>query len=170
MVRFLDLFHRTLLGIGALFMFATLLAILLGAAGRQFGFDIPGLDAYAGYSIAAALFLAAPAALRNGDHIRVTLVLNKLSGTARKVADFWCLLAASGVSFYLAYYSARLVWVSYITHDVSPSSDMTPLWIPQLAVAIGSAGLFLAFAEDLCRMIASQERNAGEPAEMLRVE
>jgi TRAP-type C4-dicarboxylate transport system permease small subunit len=44
------------------------------------------------------------------------------------------------------------------------------LWIPQLAMAIGSAGLFLAFAEDLCRMIASQERNAGEPAEMLRVE
>jgi TRAP-type C4-dicarboxylate transport system permease small subunit len=151
-------------------MIATLLAILLGAAGRQFGFSIPGLDAYAGYSIAAALFLAAPGTLRNGDHIRVTLLLNRLSGTARKIADYWCLLAASGVSLYLAYYSVRLVWISYITHDISPASDVTPLWIPQLAMAVGSIGLFLAFAEDLYFKAVSQERPSALPAEMLRAE
>lgn len=170
MVRFLDLFHRILLHLGAVFMFATLLAILLGAAGRQFGFNIPGLDAYAGYSIAAALFLAAPGALRNGDHIRVTLILNRLSGTARKIADYWCLLTASGVSLYLAYYSVRLVWISYITHDISPASDVTPLWIPQLAMAAGSIGLFIAFAEELYIKMFDQEHEIVQPAEILRVE
>lgn len=170
MTRLLDTFYRTLLCLGAAFMIATLLAILLGPAGRQFGFNIPGLDAYAGYSIVAALFLAMPATLRNGDHIRVTLVLNRLTGTARKIADYWCLLSASGISLYLAYYSVQLVLISYETHDVSQSSDATPLWIPQLAMAIGSIGLFIAFAEELFRKVFSQERPMMQPAEMLRVE
>ena len=41
----------------------------------------------------------------------------------------------------LAFYAARLVWLSWLTHDVSPASDATPLWIPQLAMALGCIGL-----------------------------
>ena len=170
MARLLDTFHRWLLYLGAVFMVATLAAILLGIAGRQFGFSIPGLDAYAGYSIAASLFLALPATLRNGDHIRVTLVLNRLTGTPRKILEYWCLLAASGIALYLAYYAARLVWISHITDDVSPASDASPLWIPQLAMAIGCAGLAMAFLEDLFRKVAARERVVEQPDELVRVE
>lgn len=170
MTRLLDGFYRSLLYLAALFMIATLAVILLGVAGRQFNFDVPGLDAYAGYSIAAALFLAMPATLRNGDHIRVTLILNKLEGNARKLADYWCLSAASGLALYLAYFSLRLVWLSYVTHDVSPGSDATPLWIPQIAMALGSVGLALAFIEDLALKLLDQERILMPGAEMARTE
>ncbi|WP_136414286.1 MULTISPECIES: TRAP transporter small permease [Oxalobacteraceae] len=170
MTRLLDGFYRSLLYLAALFMIATLAVILLGVAGRQFNFDVPGLDAYAGYSIAAALFLAMPATLRNGDHIRVTLILNKLEGNARKLADYWCLIAASGLALYLAYFSLRLVWLSYVTNDVSPGSDATPLWIPQIAMALGSVGLALAFIEDLALKLLDQERILMPGAEMARTE
>lgn len=170
MTHLLDGFYRWLLYLAALFMVATLFTILLGVVGRQINFDVPGLDAYAGYSIAAALFLALPATLRNGDHIRVTLLLSKLKGNARKFADYWCLVAASGLSLYLAYYSLRLVWISYATHDVSSSSDATPLWIPQIAMAVGSVGLAIAFIEDLVRMLLNQERITTSDAEMARTE
>lgn len=170
MARLLDAFHRWLLYLGAVFMVATLVAILLGVAGRQFGFSIPGLDAYAGYSVAASLFLALPATLRNGDHIRVTLVLNRLTGTPRKILEYWCLLAASGIAVYLAYYAVRLVWISHVTDDVSPASDASPLWIPQLAMAIGCVGLAMAFLEDLFRKVAARERVVEQPAELVRVE
>lgn len=170
MTHLLDGFYRWLLYLAALFMVATLFTILLGVVGRQLNFDVPGLDAYAGYSIAAALFLALPATLRNGDHIRVTLLLSKLKGNARKFADYWCLVAASGLSLYLAYYSLRLVWISYATHDVSSSSDATPLWIPQIAMAVGSVGLAIAFIEDLMRMLLNQERITTSDAEMARTE
>jgi len=166
----LDGFYRGLLYLAALAMVATLATIMLGVAGRQFGFDIPGLDAYAGYSIAAALFLALPATLRNGDHIRVTLILNKLRGTPRKILDYWCLLAASGLSLYFAYYAVRLVWVSYITHDVSPASDASLLWIPQLTMALGCIGLALAFVEELIRKCLGEERLLDAAAEMARTE
>jgi TRAP-type C4-dicarboxylate transport system permease small subunit len=170
MTRLLDGFYRGLLYLGAFFMVTTLLSIILGVAGRQFGFDIPGLDAYAGYSIAAALFLALPATLRTGDHIRVTLVLNKLTGMSRTIADYWCLASASAIATYMAYFSIRLVWVSYTTHDVSPASDASPLWIPQMVMAIGCIGLSVAFIEDLCRKIFSCERIVLPAAEMARAE
>jgi TRAP-type C4-dicarboxylate transport system permease small subunit len=170
MLRLLESFYRSLLYLAALFMIATLVSILLGVAGRQFGFEIPGLDAYAGYSIAAALFLALPETLRHGDHIRVTLLLNKLTGTPRKLVDYWCLSAASGLSVYMAYYSVRLVWVSFVTHDVSPASDATPLWIPQIAMAVGSAGLAAAFIEELLMKLLDQERIVIPSAELARTE
>lgn len=170
MQKLLDYFYRALLGVGALFMIATLAAILLGIAGRQFGFDIPGLDGYAGYSIAAALFLALPASLRHGDHIRVTLLFDKLQGTPRKIAEYWCLLAATGISTYFAWYAIRLVWVSYTTHDVAQTADATPLWIPQIAMALGSIGLAVAFIEDLVLKFMNQERIVAPAAEMAHVE
>jgi TRAP-type C4-dicarboxylate transport system permease small subunit len=44
--------------------------------------DIQGLDAYAGYAIAATLFFALPTALMHGDHIRVTLLLDCMGSRA----------------------------------------------------------------------------------------
>lgn len=170
MRKLLDRFYQGLLYLAALSMVAALVTILLGIAGRQFHFDLPGLDAYAGYSIAAALFLALPATLRNGDHIRVTLLLGKLNGTPRKVLDYWCLASATGLSMYLAWYAARLVYVSYITHDISGAADATPLWIPQIAMAVGAFGLALAFAEDLVLKLAGEEVNIDPAAEMARTE
>lgn len=170
MLRLLDAYYKSLLYLAAVFMVVTLVVIILGISGREFGFDIPGLDAYAGYSIAAALFLALPATLRNGDHIRVTLLLNKLEGAARKLAEYWCLAAASGLTGYLAYYAIRLVWISYTTNDMSPSSDATPLWIPQIAMALGSIGFALAFVEELVLKLVNQERIVMPTAELARTE
>ena len=170
MRKLLDRFYQGLLYLAALSMVATLAAILLGVAGRELHFDLPGLDAYAGYSIAAALFLALPATLRNGDHIRVTLLLGKLGGTPRKLLDYWCLTAATGLSFYLVWFAARLVYVSYVTHDISGAADATPLWIPQLAMVVGAFGLALAFAEDLLLKLAGEEVNVDPAAELARTE
>lgn len=130
-------------------MLSTLGAIVLGIAARELKWDIPGLDAYAGYAVAAALFLALPETLRQGDHIRVSLVLHKLPPAARNVLEYWCLLAAVALSGYLTWFSVRLVWVSKVTHDVSQAADATPLWIPQIAMAVGAAGLFIAFLDAL---------------------
>ena len=91
-------FYRFLLFLSGLSMVATFGIILLGVAARQFLWDIPGLDAYAGYAIAATLFLALPASLRHGDHIRVTMVLQKLPPRLLNIFEYWCLAAASALT------------------------------------------------------------------------
>lgn len=126
-------------------MVTTFLVIMLGIASRLVKTSIPGLDAYAGYSIAAALFLALPAALQHGDHIRVTLVLERLTPAVRTVIEWWCLLVAAALATYMAWFAVRFVWLSKALGEVSTSADATPLWIPQIAVAVGCVGFALSF-------------------------
>jgi hypothetical protein len=60
----------------ALFMIGTLVMILLSVTGRLLDFHVRGTDAYAGYCMAAAAFLALAHTLKRGEHIRVTLILD----------------------------------------------------------------------------------------------
>lgn len=145
MQSMLNRFYQVLMALACLSMLAAFGSILLGVAAREFKWDIQGLDAYAGYSIAAALFLALPSTLRQGDHIRVTLLMQRLNSKTQNFLEHACLAMATGVTAYVAWYACRLVWVSYITHDVSPGADASPLWIPQLTMALGCIGFFISF-------------------------
>lgn len=145
----LDQLFKLLGALGAFFIFATLLIEVAGIVLRQLGFSMAGADAYAGYFLAAGSFLALGYALRRGDHIRVTLILQRLNARPRWWMEIFCLAIASTLSIYFAWFAARLVWGSYAFNDVSQNVDATPLWIPQLAMAVGLAGLALAFIEQL---------------------
>ena len=147
MDAFVRTVHRGMLVLSCLGMVAAFITVSLGILARLLRWDLPGLDAYAGYAIAAALFLALPATLLRGEHIRVTLVLDRLPARGRAALEWWCLLAGTGLSLYLSWYAVRLAWVSHATHDISPGADVTPLWIPQLAMALGCLGLTLAFLQ-----------------------
>lgn len=157
MSRWLDRLYLALGALGALFILATLLIEVTHIAARQLGFSMAGADAYAGYTLAAGSFLALAAALRHGDHIRVSLLIQRLHGRARWWAEVFCLAVASLLSGYFAWFAANLVWGSYKFNDISQNVDATPLWIPQLSMAIGLAGLFIAFVEQLVIALATRE-------------
>jgi TRAP-type C4-dicarboxylate transport system permease small subunit len=135
--------------LAALFLVGLLLMVLLSIASRQLHFHVPGTDAYAGYLMAASGFLALAHTLKKGEHIRVTLLLGRLQGGARRALEIWALAAASTLALLFAFYSARLVWQSRQFHDISTAADATPLWIPQLGMAIGTAILAIAFIDEL---------------------
>ncbi|MFY7973807.1 MAG: TRAP transporter small permease [Rubrivivax sp.] len=147
MRRMFDLFYQGLMVLAATALLAAFLCVVAGIADRQFGLGLRGLDAYAGYAIAAALFLALPGTLQRGEHIRVTLVLDRLPVPMRRGMEALCLLAGTGLCAMLAWYALRLVWVSHATHDVSQGSDATALWIPQCAMALGCVGLAVAMLD-----------------------
>jgi TRAP-type C4-dicarboxylate transport system permease small subunit len=148
MRRTLDLLYDGAAWLAALAMIGVLLMVLLSVVSRQLGFHVPGTDAYAGYSMAAAGFLALAHTLKRNEHIRVTLVLGKLRGRGKRALEIWALTAAVFLSGLFAFYSVRLAWVSRAIHDISTSNDATPLWIPQLAMALGTLVLFVAFVDD----------------------
>lgn len=129
------------------FLIGTLAMVLLGIAGRLWpALALPGSDAYAGYCMAAAAFLALAPTLRRGEHIRVMLVLQRLPAPARRVAELAVHAVGLVLAGGLAWYSARLVWQSHAFHDISTGLDATPLWMPQLGMAVGAALLVLALA------------------------
>jgi TRAP-type C4-dicarboxylate transport system permease small subunit len=169
MRRLLDALYDSAAALAALFMVALLGMVLLSIASRQLHFHVPGTDAYAGYLMAGAGFLALAHTLKRGEHIRVTLLLNALRGGGRKALEIWALGAASFLTLLFAFYSARLAWQSHVFNDISTGSDATPLWIPQLGMAIGTAVLAIAFIDELVLELRGC-RTPHNPEEALRNE
>jgi TRAP-type C4-dicarboxylate transport system permease small subunit len=168
MRKALDALYDGAAWLAALFMIALLVAVLLSIAGRELNFHVRGTDAYAGYFMAAAGFLALAHTLKRGEHIRVTLLLSALPPRARHAVELWAHGAAVLLSGLLAFYAARLVWQSRLFQDISTGNDATPLWIPQLGMAVGTLILFVAFVDEL--IIELRGRPARASGEMSRNE
>lgn len=170
MKTLLDPLYRLFGAIGAVFILLTLLIQLVSIAGRFLNFNIAGYDAYAGYFLAAGSFFALAHTLRRGDHIRVTLLISRLKGAARIAAELVCLATATALTGYFAWFSARLAYGSWSYNDVSQNIDATPLWIPQLSMALGMTALFLAFLEELIFVARRRHLPAQQNVELARTE
>ena len=148
MRRALDGLYDGCAALAAVAMVLLLVMVMLSILGRQLHFHLPGTDAYAGYMMAAAGFLALAHTLKRGEHIRVTLLLAALKGSSHRALELWALFAASALALLSDIYSSKLDWQSYAFHDISTGNDATPLWIPQLAMAVGSVVFAIAFADE----------------------
>lgn len=133
----------------AVAMVGTMCAVLAGILDRYLALGLRGTDMYAGYCMAASGFLALAHTLKRGEHIRVTLILQKFAGKALHRLEIWALFASTLLAALFAYYSVRLSYQSWQFHDRSTGSDATPLWIPQLAMAVGTTVLLIAFIDEL---------------------
>jgi TRAP-type C4-dicarboxylate transport system permease small subunit len=147
--RGLDALYDGAAWLAALFMIGLLVMVLLSIAGRQLHFHLPGTDSYAGYMMAAAGFLALAHTFKRNEHIRVTLLITSLQGSKRRAVELWALTAATFLAGLAAYYSCRLSWHSYTFRDISTGNDATPLWLPQLSMAVGTLVLAIAILDDL---------------------
>lgn len=145
----LNLLYRSTGVLAALGMVGTLLFVATGIVTRPLGLYVRGTDAYAGYTMAACGFLALAYTYKHGEHIRVSLVLDRLGARARTVAEWFALLVAAIVVGMLAWYSVRLAWFSWQFGDRSQGIDATPLWIPQLLLVVGATTFFIALIDDI---------------------
>ena len=137
--------------IAAFFLVAILLLIVVQMVARWIGAVAPGAADYAGYCMAAASFFAFAYALNHGAHIRVGILLNAL-GKRRRYLEAWCFLIATALGWYLSYYAVKAVYWSWKFNDISQGQDATPLWIPQMPMAIGSIVLAIALTDHLIQI------------------
>ena len=171
MKRALDALYGAAAWGAALFMIGTLVMILLSVSGRLLDFHVRGTDAYAGYCMASAAFLALAHTFKRGEHIRVTLILDHLGGKGNRALELWCHGSGLLLAGLLAWFSLRLVWQSYQFNDISQGNDATPLWMPQLGMAIGSLVFLIAMGEDLVNVMRGKHlRRRDADAEPVRSE
>ena len=134
---------------------ACCLILLLGIivaqmVARWAGLTFPGATSYAGYAMAAASFFAFAHALDRGAHIRVGILLNA-AGRHRRWLELWCFAMGSAAAWFLAWNAIRLVSWSWTLGDVSQGQDATPLWIPQIPMALGAVVFAVALTDRLLR-------------------
>ena len=121
--------------------------------GTAIGLTIPSYADFTGFFLAAASFLALAHTLRQGAHIRVTLLVSHLPGRIARVFEFWCILVAASITIYFSWYTAILVKESYEFHDLSPGMIAIPLWVPQTAMLIGLLILSIALIDEFVGII-----------------
>jgi TRAP-type C4-dicarboxylate transport system permease small subunit len=150
--RFLDTLY--LIGgiIAAVFLILILLIIVAQMLARWTGMVFPGATDYAGYCMAAASFFAFAYALNHGAHIRVSIVLNSL-GRFRRWGETFCFGVGTVIATWFAYYAIKGTYVSWRWSEISQGLDKTPIWIPQISMAVGAVLLAIAFWDHLVRLI-----------------
>jgi TRAP-type C4-dicarboxylate transport system permease small subunit len=116
---------------------------------QPYGFLIPSLSEIGGYLFAAASFLALGATLKRGAHIRVTMLLGALQPRARRILEFWALIAGFAIAAYATWSLGTLAYFSWKFGDVSSGLLPIKYWIPQAAMTLGLFTLCVALLDEI---------------------
>ena len=88
----------------------------------------------------------------------------------RRPLDLWSHAVGTFACGLLAFFSVRLVWQSHAFNDVSQGNDATPLWIPQLAMALGAIVLLVAMVDDFVLLILRKQTASHEEQALKAIE
>lgn len=139
------------------------------ATGSAIGLTIPSYADFTGFLLAAASFLSLAYTLRQGDHIRVTLLLSRLPRTIQHLLEIWSLGFALCVSSYFAWYTISLALESYTYNDLSSGMIAFPLWIPQSAMVVGLVVLSIALLDEFILVLRGNRPSYADEGEGLLV-
>ena len=135
--------------LAALCIVAIAVSILAELAGRMAGIMIPAATEFAGYCLASAMFLGLAHTLAKGQHIRVSIFLQRAPQMVRNKLDIFCLLCGSVLSVYFCWHFCAFTIDTYLFGDVGHGLIKTPLWIPQCGIALGLIAVSIAFIDEL---------------------
>jgi TRAP-type C4-dicarboxylate transport system permease small subunit len=134
---------------------------------RQFGGQIRSSDDFAGFALVATGMLGLAPTYRRGDHIRVGLLIDRLTGASRRAVEIACLTFGVAAVGWASWWAGRFVYDSWRFHEVSQGLVAVQLWIPQFFMFFGLFVLLVAMLEDLIRVLAKGAPSymANAPAE-----
>jgi TRAP-type C4-dicarboxylate transport system permease small subunit len=130
---------------------------LMQIVARLLGTFVPSAGDFAGFAMGASAFLGLAYTLRHGGHIRVNLITNKLPKRVQWIVEVVSLVIAVLIVGYYAYYSSWLLWKTVEFGEFTLGLVSIPKWIPMVAMPVGVVILFIAFVEELARVLMGRE-------------
>lgn len=134
---------------GALAIVTIGVLVLAQVTLRQLGMIIPGGDDLTAFSVAASAMLPLAYAFRQGAHIRVDLIIGRTSGGARRGMEIVALACAAAMAALFAFSSFDTMLDSWEFEEVAQGMLAVPIWMPQIAMVVGTALFALALLDDL---------------------
>ena len=123
--------------------------VLIQIVARPLGLVVTWSAEFAGYAMAASSFMGLAYTLNTGGHIRVNLLADRLPTSWQRWLERLCLLMASGIVGFFAWYCVAMTYDSYQFNEMGQGIIAVPLWMPQLWMALGVACLWLALVDNL---------------------
>lgn len=148
MRRFLDRLYAAGGALAAVCL-AGIAAVMLAQAGmRASGLLFRGADDIVAWLCAGSAFLALGYTFRHGELVRVSLVVDRLKGRARRSAEIACLSAALLISAYAAWAVTSFVYESWKFGELAQGLIRIPIWIPQMSLVIGNLIFLVAVLDE----------------------
>jgi TRAP-type C4-dicarboxylate transport system permease small subunit len=151
--RALDALYALGGGLAALCVLSILLLMLYAAAGRVLEWRVSWVNDVVAWLCAAAAFLGMAYSFRNGDFVRVTLVLEWVSPRVRRALEVVSLAVAAVAIGYLGYWASRFTYESWEFNDIAGNMVAIPIWIPQMSFVVGTAILVLAVLDECVHVV-----------------
>lgn len=149
MRRMLDALYRAAGALAALCVLAIFALMIYASVGREMGWRVGIVNDLVAWLCAAAAFLAMAPSFRNGDFVRVTLLLERLSAPVRRRFEAVSLGVAAIAIAYLAWWAARSTYESWEFNDMAGGLLVVPMWIPQMTFVVGALLFFVAVIDEL---------------------
>jgi TRAP-type C4-dicarboxylate transport system permease small subunit len=147
--RTLDRLYAAGGGVGAACV-ALIGVLMVGQAVlRRFGADTGAVNDIVAWLCAAAAFFTMADAFKNGDFVRVTLLLERLNARVRRWLELLSLGVATAAVSYLAWWACRFTFESWELGEPAQGLLPIPIWIPQMSFALGSVLLLAAVVDEL---------------------
>ena len=127
--------------------------MMIMSVGRQFSLNIPAGDDFASWCMAAMAFLGLAHTFKRGEMIRVGLLLERLHGRTKQVAEITALTVATGFILYYTRHAVQMTYDSYRFNDMAQGVLAVPLWIPQLGFTGGLVILAIALLDEMVNVV-----------------
>jgi TRAP-type C4-dicarboxylate transport system permease small subunit len=135
------------------FLVAIFAIMMIMSVGRQFSLNIPAGDDIASWCMAAMAFLGLAHTFKRGEMIRVGLLLERLHGRTKQVAELVALGVATAFILYYTRHAVQMTYDSWRFNDMAQGVLAVPLWIPQLGFTSGLVILAVALVDEMVNVI-----------------
>ena len=132
-----------------IFLLAIFAIMMVMSVGRQFALNIPAGDDFASWCMAAMAFLGLAHTFKRGEMIRVGLLLERLHGRTKQIAEIVALGISTVFVLYFTRHAAQMAYDSWRFNDMAQGVVALPLWIPQLGFVGGLAILSIALIDEM---------------------
>ena len=151
--RFLDALYLFAGYAAGGFLVVIFAIMMVMSVGRQFQLNIPAGDDFASWCMAAMAFLGLAHTFKRGEMIRVGILLERLHGRTKQIAEIAALTIAAAFVLYFTYYAAQMTYDSWRFNDMAQGVLASPMWIPQLGYSGGLVILSIALIDELVNVM-----------------
>ena len=113
------------------------------------GLQVPSLAEIAGFLLVGASFLALSGTLRNGDHIRVAILLQSVPKAVARILNVWAVAVALALAAVFTWNAGQLALDSFKFNETSYGVIPIPLVFPQSVMTFGLLVFSIALLDDL---------------------
>ncbi len=145
----LDRLYLACAALAGLCLISICVLMMVMSVGREVAINVRGGDDIGGWLCASMATLGLAYGFKNGDIVRVGLLIERFEGRVRHAMEIACLVVGTLFTGALAWYAVDLVHDSWRFGERATGILTTPIWIPKIPFAFGATMLALAFVEEL---------------------